>query len=331
VKIFLTGGTGYLGRALLQGLLEGGHQVTVLSRTVRDEGGNPSLRWVRGDLLDGPPAADELHRHRVVLHSAAMVKSWARDPSRFDRVNVEAYETLLERCNRVGVGKILHTSSFLSLGPSNGSSPLRECDRKPRGVFSTDYERTKYAADLVTDRWVARGLPVTTLYPTILFGPGGCTDGNLVGKMAFWIARRRFPGVIGSGEQVWNLAYLPDVVRGHLLALDRGLPGRGYILGGEDVTLAALVAMIHDRLGRKAGSRRISIETAERLGTLMEFLARFTGKAPDLTRGVAAVYRYHWSYDSGLATRDLGYARTPFAQALESTVEWAAGLRKWRD
>jgi NAD+-dependent farnesol dehydrogenase len=330
MKLFLTGGTGYLGSRLLAGLLEAGHQVTVLSRTDRDEGPGSRLRWVRGDLKDGPPPVELLHQHRAVLHAAAMVKSWARDPGEFDTVNVAAYDGLLERCYRAGVPKIVHTSSFLSLGPSPADRPLTEKDRAERTTFLTDYERTKFLADAATDRWVKKGLPVSTLYPTILHGPGSCTDGNLVGKMVWWIAKGRFPGVIGSGRQIWNLAYLPDVVQGHLRALERALPGQGYILGGHDLPLEDLVLRAHRLLGKKARYRHLTIGTAETLGRFMEWTARFTGKAPDLTGGVASVYRHDWSYDSSKAERDLGYRRTPLDEALQSTVTRAADLKAWR-
>ena len=139
MKVFLTGGTGYLGARLREGLLSAGHQVTVLSRAAREEGGESRLRWVQGDLRDGPPPIEILHQHRAVVHAAALVKTWVRDRRDFDRVNVEAYDALLERCNRSGVPRIVHTSSFLSLGPTAEGRPMREQDRSPREEFLTDY------------------------------------------------------------------------------------------------------------------------------------------------------------------------------------------------
>lgn len=329
MKVFLTGGTGYLGRALLQGLLDAGHQVTVYARRPPAAPPDPRLEWLAGDLREGPPPAEVLHRHRAILHAAALVKSWVRDRSEFDRVNVAAWDELLAVASRVGVQKVLHTSSFISLGPSADGTPLRESDRAERTGFRTDYERTKYLADQVTDRWIARGTPVVTLYPGVIFGPGARTDGNLVGKLIWMVARGRFPGLIGSGDRIWNLAYLPDVVAGHCRALERALPGRSYILGGENVPLRTLLEDVHRLLGRPMSRRRIPQGAAEALGSLLERFAPLTGRAPDLTRGVAQVYRCHWSYDSGAAERDLGYRRTEFLPALETTVRWAEGLEAW--
>jgi len=329
MKIFLTGGTGYLGQQLRAALLEAGHQVAVLTRQAREEGAGSRLTWIRGDLADGPPPVETLHQYRAVIHAAALVKSWAPDRRVFDRVNVEAYEGLLERCSRAGVSRVLHTSSFLSLGPTRGDQPMREGDRAPRETYLTDYERTKRLADAVTDRWVARGLAVATLYPTILYGPGERTDGNLVGKTIWWIARGRFPGLVGPGDRKWNLAYVPDVVRGHLLALERAVGGQRYILGGEDILLDDLVRRIHELLGKRPRYRRLRVETAEALGGFLEWTARWTRKAPDLTRGVAGVYRHHWSYDSAKSVKDLGYRITPLETGLTETVRWAAGVDRW--
>ncbi len=330
MKIFLTGGTGYLGGSLLEGLLAAGHDVTVFSRRPPVRAPVARLNWVEGDLLKGPPSPEILRRHRAVIHSAAMVTTWAADPSLFDRINVDAWDALLEQCSRAGVVRILHTSSFISLGPSPGPEPISEADRMPRDRFLTDYERTKYLADQVTDRWLQRGVPIVTVYPTVLFGPGSTTSGNLVGRMIWMIARRRFPGLFGSGEQVWNFGYVPDVVAGHIQALQRGLDGRGYILGGSNLTLNAFVTKVHEILGRPARIRHLGFGVVDLLARAMELSARFTGRAPELTPGVAQVYRHHWSFDSSLAERDLGYRITPADDALEATVHWAGKLTEWK-
>jgi farnesol dehydrogenase len=331
VKIFLTGGTGYLGSALLEGLLDAGHEVSVLTRKPRDEGAGSRLRWVKGDLLDGPPDPQVLHQHGVVLHAAAMVKTWARDRSEFDRVNVESYDRLLSDCYRLGISRVIHTSSFLSLGPSPTPEPIGEDAKRSRERFYTDYERTKHRADAITEHWTAKGMPIVSLYPTVMFGPGRRTDGNLVGKMIHWIVTDKFPGIVGSGRQVWSYAYLPDVVRGHLAAVERGLGGQRFILGGENLALEDLVRMVYEILGRPPKMRHLPIWLAETLGSMSELGARFTGNAPDLTRGVAGVYREHWSYRSSRAGRALGYTITPFREALETTVRWVAALPAWEE
>ncbi|MEZ4651413.1 MAG: NAD-dependent epimerase/dehydratase family protein [Candidatus Eisenbacteria bacterium] len=331
MRVFLTGGTGYLGGQLLEGLLDAGHEVSALTRRPRPEDERPGLRWVLGDLEEHLPDVTEFNRHSVVVHSAAMVKTWAPDAGEFDRVNVLAYQKLLERCAVAGVTKIVHTSSFFSLGPSPTPSPIDEKNRVERTHFYTDYERTKYLADQVTDRYLDKGLPIVTVYPTILFGPGKCTDGNLLGKLAYWVREGTFPGRIGSGNQVWNYAFVPDVVAGHVAAVERGMGGHRFILGGENISLNDLLRMIFTKLDKPLKMRTIPVPIAEGLGRLMEFGARFTKKAPELTRGAAGAYREHWAYTSKRAERALGYKITPFNEALDQTLEWVRGLDRWGD
>lgn len=329
MKLFVTGGTGYLGTALLQGLVDAGHQVTVLTRRPPEVSPSPRVTWLQGDLAEGPPAEEVLHQHRMVIHAAALVKTWVRDRSLFDRVNVEAHDRLLERCYRLGVSKVIVTSSFLSLGPSPTAAPIDETAHRRRDHFLTDYERTKHLADEITDRWIEKGLPIVTLYPTVLYGPGSATDGNLVGKMAYWIRKGIFPGIIGRGDQVWDYAYLPDVVRGHLLAMERGLPGERYILGGHLKRQDELVRRLYQELRPGGRPMRLPVGLAEALGGWMERWAEWTGQTPELTRGVAGVYRHHYAYDSSKAERGLGYTRTPFDDAMAALVGWARGLRRW--
>jgi nucleoside-diphosphate-sugar epimerase len=167
------------------------------------------------------------------------------------------------------------------------------------------------------------------LYPTVLFGPGSRTDGNLVGKMVYWIVNNRFPGIVGTGRQVWSYAYLDDVVRGHVAAVSRGVGGESYILGGENIALEDLVRQVYGLLERPFRVRRIPIPVAEALGWCAEQAAKLNKNPPELTKGVAGVYREHWSYSSERASRALGYRITPFAEALAATVRWARGLERW--
>ncbi len=331
MKVFLTGGTGYLGGTLLRALLDAGHEVTALTRRPQQADPSVPLRWVEGDLAKAPPEPNDLRQCQVVVHAAAMVKTWSKDRREFDRHNVEAYEALLGACARAGVSKIVHTSSFLSIGPSPTPTPIDEDARATRSRFYTDYERTKYLADQITDKYLDKGLPIVTLYPTVLFGPGGCTDGNLLGKMIYWIREGTFPGRVGSGEQVWSYGYVPDVVDGHISAMERGMAGHRYILGGENVRLNDVLSAIYKRLNRPESFKKIPVGVAEALGKLMEWGAAFTGKPPELTKGVAGVYREHWSYSSERAERALGYQITPFETAIGETVDWVRGLDTWGD
>jgi farnesol dehydrogenase len=332
MKIFLTGATGYLGTRLLSALRSEGHGLRVLVRDperlppeMRDD-----LEVVVGDLA-GDPDPVFFDGVEALIHAGAMVRTWHGDRSLFDRVNVQGYRSLLEVALKAGVPKILHTSSFIALGPSPDGRPMDEETPHWGGPPMNDYERTKRAAEELTREFVDRGAPVISLYPAVVYGPGPCTDGNLLGKLAYWIRIGRFPGLLGSGRQRWTLAFIDDVVRGHLLALQKGRPGDRFILGGPEVVLSDLVGRLQELLERPRGVRTLPIWLGKTIGGLQVLRARLGGPVPDLTPGVAEVYRHDWIYSSGRARETLGYTSTPLETALETTVRWVSGLQGWGD
>lgn len=330
MKVFLTGASGYLGERLSWGLLNAGHEVRALVR--RPEVMTPDLRdrleVVQGDLL-GEMGPEFFEGIDALIHSAAMVKTWDRDPRVFDRVNVESYGRLLESAARAGVSRILHTSSFMALGPSPSGRPMSEDSPRWGGAPTTDYERTKLEAEKVSRSFVDEGGGLISLYPAVIYGPGRCTDGNLVGKLAYMIRRGTFPGLLGSGKQRWTLAHVEDVVRGHLAALQKGQAGDRFILGGPDVVLEDLVGGLQALLGKPRRVRTLPIALGKLVGWTQVLRARLGGSTPELTPGVAEVYRHDWLYSSDRACEKLGYAMTPLERGLEQTARWVSELGGW--
>lgn len=330
MKVFLTGSTGYLGERLARGLLEAGHEVRAL---VRHPDAMPSelrerMEIVQGDLL-GTMDTEFLAGADAMIHCAAMVRTWHRNRSIFDRVNVTAYEKLLRVAVAAGVGKILHTSSFIALGPSADGTPMAEDSPRWGGPPMTDYERTKMGAERVSRRFVDEGGPLVSLYPAVIYGPGRRTEGNLLGKLAFMIRTGTFPGLLGTGRQRWTLAFVEDVVLGHLLALEKGVPGDRFILGGPDVVLADLVGRLQELLGKPKRKRTLPIAVGKAVGWAQVLRAFLGGPVPELTPGIAEVYRHDWLFSSDRAREKLGYEVTPLTDGLERTARWVQGIRSW--
>jgi nucleoside-diphosphate-sugar epimerase len=159
------------------------------------------------------------------------------------------------------------------------------------------------------------------LYPTVVYGPGKRTPGNHVGEILVALARGKLPGVVGDGRPVWNFAFLPDVARGHRLALERGGTGR-YVLGGENRTVAGFLDAAARALGVRAPRRRLGYALPAAVGALLEARAAITGAPPSLTRGEVSIFREDWAFTSEPAERDLGYVRTPLEEALAATARW---------
>jgi farnesol dehydrogenase len=174
------------------------------------------------------------------------------------------------------------------------------------------------AADRVATDAVRDGRPVIRVYPGVVYGPGSFTEGNLVGRLISDHLKHRLPGLVGP-EHAWSYAYVADVAAGHCAALERGRPGGRYVLGGENVSQRRLFELVEGLTGRRPPAR-IPFPIANLLGAAEELRVRLFGGTPLITRGAVEIFRHDWSLDSADAMRDLGYAITPLAEGLASTI-----------
>ncbi|MBI3847386.1 MAG: SDR family oxidoreductase [Planctomycetes bacterium] len=331
MSVFVTGGTGFLGKNLVRELVRRGERVRMLARDparARDVAG-PAVEVVPGDLVDTDAVRRGLDGCDRVFHAASLVKEWVRDPSIFDRVNVDAFGRLLDAARAAGVKRVVYTSSFMAIGRT---------DRLPTGVadetveheadhFHNAYERTKAEALRVASRAAAGGLPIVVTVPGVIYGPGEITEGNIVVRMLRDLLRHRLPGIPGDGSRQWSFAYVDDVVRGHLLAMEKGRVGERYVLGGENVTMNRFFEVIGEVTGRKPLRRHLPFGFMKAVATIEEGRARLGLGYPMLTRGFVEIQKHDWAYDSSKAVRDLGYTMTPLREGLRRTYEWMQTFR----
>jgi len=325
MKVLVTGGTGFLGREVVRQLQAKGHQAVLLVRPGRKPDDlEAGLETVSGDVTD----LDSLHAALrtvppcdALLHMAALVQMWMPDRRAFDRVNVQGLLNVLEAGRRAGVGRMVYSSSFMALGPS-GTRPRREEDPPAGPPFHNDYERTKYLADQVARRAMAAGVPLVSVYPGVVYGPGTLTAGGLVTQQVQLFLTKGLPGILGPGDQPVCYAFVGDVAAGVVAALERGKIGRGYILGGENATLNQFMDTLASVSGKPAPTRHIPYAVAWWLGRLQWWWAEMTGRPPELTHQVVGIYRKSWAYDSRRAEDELGYTTTTLADGLAATVKW---------
>jgi NAD+-dependent farnesol dehydrogenase len=325
MKIFLTGGNGFLGSRLVDRLMRfSGHELVLLVRDGREANvpSHAGLSTVTGDLTDPASYEAALEGCDAVIHTAAVVSTWVRDRSLFDKVNVRGTLELIEKATARGVSKILYVSSFLALPPSPDSSPLDELSPVERTAHYNDYERTKYTANIRVAALVAGGAPVVTLYPTVMYGPGPLTAGNLVAGMLIDHMRGRLPARLGDGSQTWNFVFADDVADGVALALDKAKAGERFILGGENITLSTFFEIMGKVTDKTPPRLALPWKVARVAGAAEELLAWLTGRTPQTTRGVIDIFRQSWAFSSARAMERLDYAPRTFAEGLESTVEW---------
>lgn len=320
--ILLTGATGYLGSQIARELVRRRMPFRVLVRDASRLGFDPSpasCDVVLGDLREADALDRALRGTKQVIHTAALVKMWARDRREFWRVNLEGLENLLRAAAQAGVERVVYTSSFIALGPSADAS-AGEGLRHP-GPFSNEYEETKARALEWLRGEGLRQFPVVVLLPGVIYGPGPRTEGNLMGGMIDQYLAGRFPGLLGSGEQRWSFSFNADVVAAHLAALERGKPGAEYLLAGDNRSLREFFRVLAEVSGIHRPVRHLPIVAGKILGRIELARARLFGRVPELTPGAVEIFRHDWIYSAVKATAELGYRVTRLEEGLKKTLE----------
>jgi farnesol dehydrogenase len=306
MKVLLTGGTGYLGRAIARALGGRGHTLVVFARSASRA--PLAGQTFDGDIRDRAAIERAAAGCDAIVHCAALVSIWRNRPQDFDDVNVGGLRNVIDVARTLRIPRIVYTSSFLALPPRDLKTPLE----------ANDYQRTKVAGDRLADAAVSAGSPLVRVYPGVVYGPGALTEGNLLGRLIADHLRHRLPGLIGP-ENRWSFAFVEDVAEGHCAALERGAAGGRYTLGGENAPQRRAFEVLDELTGRRP-PLRIPFPVANLLGAAEEWRATLLGGAPLVTRGVVEIFRHDWSLDSSDAGRALGYEITPLAEGIRRVL-----------
>jgi NAD+-dependent farnesol dehydrogenase len=306
MRVLVTGGTGYLGGAIVRALAIRGHRPVVFARTA--SGSGLPGEYVDGDTRDAEALIRAAAGCEAVCHTAALVSVWRPRPRDFDDINVGGLRNVLAAAAHAGVSRLVYTSSFLALPPSD-RRPLRR---------TNDYLRTKLIGRALARDAAAGGAPLVCVYPGVVYGPGAATEGNLIGRMLRDHRAGRLPGLLGA-HQLWSFAYIDDVAQGHVLALERGGPGSEYVLGGENAPQIRPFEFLRAQTGAPL-PRRLPFAAGVAVAAFDEARARVTGRPPRVTRGTVEIFRHDWALDSTGAVRDLGYRMTPLAAGIVAEI-----------
>jgi nucleoside-diphosphate-sugar epimerase len=306
MKVFVTGGSGFVGRNLITALLGRGDQVVALARslsamqTVRDLGAEPQA----GDLVDVAAMTAGMQGAGVVFHCAAKVEDWG-DPAEFQRVNVEGTARVLQAARAAGVRRVVHVSTEAVLAdgsPIHNADETRPRARKPIG----QYPSSKAAAEAVALEGSRDGLEVVAVRPRFIWGKG---DTAILPKLVEVMRKGQFAW-IGGGRYRTSTCHVRNVCEGALLAAEKGKPGEIYFLtDGEPVEFRAFISSMAATQGVDAGSRSIPYVLAYGLGWVGEALWRLLplrGR-PLVSRTAILLTGTEVTVNDAKARRELGY------------------------
>lgn len=325
-SVLVTGGTGFLGRRLVERLLAEGRGVTVLARRADPALEQRGVRFICASLDDAPAVGAACAGVETVFHVAAKVGVWGRYDD-FFRTNVLGTRALLEGCRRHGVGRLVYTSTpsvvynGRDLAGANESLLLTTNCPSPYPLTKAIAEREVLAANSAALRTIA-------LRPHLIWGVG---DPHLVPRV-IERARAGRLRIVGDGRNRVDMVHIDNAVDAHLLA-ERAAHGAGrafFITNGEPVALWSWINELLVALGERPVTKHISLGAASAVGGVCELAWRLLPLRgePPMTRFIAAeLAKDHW-FDLTAARRDLGY--TPRVTMAAGTAALVTELRQRR-
>jgi nucleoside-diphosphate-sugar epimerase len=320
VRIFLTGGTGYIGRALARRLADAGHKVRALVRPTSDA--EPLKRLgvatFTGDIADRISMREGMSGADWVIHAAADLE-FGGPPERMRQANIQGSENVASLAYKLGVGRFLSVSSMAYFGGSPPDGSTANEDSPPQMPFPTLYSATKHSGELAIQEWAKRGLRINTVFPSLVYGPPGKKEGANFLLRGF--LKGRFPALVGADRRMaW--IYLDDVVEGMIRVIEKAPPNRGYLMTGETTTLRGLVNRVCALGGVKAPRFDLPVGLA-RLGLAVSApLYRLRGRRPPFSSEQLNSLERHWAFDDSRARTELDWRPRTLDEGLPPTVEF---------
>ncbi len=317
MRYFLTGATGFIGGSVTRQLIGAGHDVVAVvrdparARNLADLG----VKLYVGDVTDKASMREAMTGVDGVFHIAGWYKIGVKDKRDGARVNIEGTRNTLELMRDLGIPKGVYTSTLAVNSDTHGQ--LVDESYRYMGPHISEYERTKWVAHYeVAEPMIAAGLPLVIVEPGLVYGPG---DASVTGAVLKQYLRRKLPIVPKRAAYCWG--HVDDIAHGHVLAMEKGVPGESYMLAGPACTLVEALHIAEQITGIAAPRRRIGPGLLQAAAVIMAGLEKVApvpdGYSAEYLRVSAGVT---YLGNNARAKRELGFSPRPLREGLEETL-----------
>ena len=320
MKYYVTGTTGFIGGHVARQLIEAGHTVIapVRNPAKAQELVDLGITVVRGDVTEKESMRTSMAGVDGVFHIAGWYKVGVKDTSPGISINVNGTRNVLELMKEFNIPKGVYTSTLAVNSDTHGKVVDESYRHENDGKWVSEYDRTKWLAHYtVAEPMVKGGLPLVTVMPGLVYGPG---DTSSVHTTFMQYLQRKLPMVPNETTYCW--AHVDDIARGHILAMEKGNTGESYIIAGPVYRVVDVLAMAEKMTGIPAPKMHPSLGMMRAMASVMGVVEKVvsvpeTYSAENL-RVVAATYLG----SNEKAKRELGYTLRPIEEGLRETLSY---------
>ena len=319
--ILVTGGAGFIGNHLVQLLLERGETVRVLDLPTVPLSQLPlhRIELILGDIRDKQTVRRAVHGCREVYHLAANPNLWTQQRGSFRQVNYLGAVHVIDAALEAGVRRVLHTSTESILTRAGQSDVIREEQQVVYEDIIGPYCRSKYFAERYALRLGRAGASVVVVNPTLPVGPGDLGRSPPTQMMLDFCQGKRREYV----DADLNLIDVRDVAEGMIRVMERGQPGRRYLLGYENMSIFSVFRLLAQLTGLPEPRWRVPYPVALAAAYVSEFIADvFTHRAPAATVTGVRLTRRRMHFDPSRSLTELELHPRPVVQSITETVAW---------
>ena len=322
-RVAVTGASGFVGSAVTRALLARGAEVVAM---VEAGGDNRNLTGIHAqqvavDVRDARAVRAVLDGARFVFHLAAIYRFWAPDPRIFDQVNVGGTLNVLDAAQSAGCERLVYTSTVGVLGidgTDRGKLADETSHADVRHLFG-HYKRTKYVAEREVLRAAVEGMDVCLVLPTFPLGPGDVGP-SPTGKFVLDFLNGKMPAFL---DAAMNVVHVDDVAAGHLAAMEQGVRGRSYILGGENLSMRSILKALAERTGLPMPPVQIPRQLALTAGVVSDLIeGRLLGREPRVPLEAARMSTTKMIFSDERARSEIGHRSRAASRAIEDSARW---------
>ncbi len=318
-RVLVTGATGFLGRHLTSRLLREGYDVTVLARESSDLSFFKELpvKVFFGNITDRLALLQACENKDVVYHLAGLIAYKRSDRAAMEKINVGGTSNVLDACITNKVKKVLHLSSVVTIGASFSPKAIDEDFEFNLGSFDLGYFETKRKAEqLALSAYQNDGLNVYMINPSTIYGAGDATKGSR--KTQLKVAQGRFKFYPPGGV---NVVHVKDVIDAIQLCLEKGQPGRRYIIAGDNLTIKELFEIIAEASSVPPPRIAIPQWALKTLGFTGDIVKKFGVETSLSSETALTSSLYHW-FENTRAKNELGFEASPAHVAIKESISW---------